>query len=59
MSEVKFDVEVYDETDDLVNTYTFADERYDIFSADGAMDLAKSAAAWITPEKGRSVVERK
>jgi|18_taG_2_1085343.scaffolds.fasta_scaffold00281_10 hypothetical protein len=59
MSEVKFNVEVYDETDKLENTYTFADERYDVFSADAAMDIAKSAARWITPEKGRFIVERK
>ncbi|MBT6052620.1 hypothetical protein HN803_03235 [candidate division WWE3 bacterium] len=59
MSEMKFDVKVYDESDELVGKYVFEDEKYDILSADGAMDLAKSAAAWVTPEKGRSTVESK
>ena len=56
---MKFDVKVYDESDELVGKYVFEDEKYDILSADGAMDLAKSAAAWVTPEKGRSTVESK
>jgi len=59
MSEVEFNVEVYDETDDLVNVYLLADERYDIFSGDGAIDIAKSASAWITPERGRFAVKKK
>jgi len=58
MSKLQFDVKVYDESDDLVGVYVFDDEKYDILPTDEAMNIAKSAATWITPEKGRATVER-
>lgn len=59
MSKIQFEVKVFKRfNDELINTYTLSDERYDDLDEDKAMSLARNAVECTVPEECRFDIEK-
>jgi len=58
MSNVKFEVKVFNEDDDLIKAYVLSDKRYDELDEIKSMTLARNAVEWTIPESCRFTIER-